>query len=794
MMMLHRVAWGFALCSVFYLPPGAAEMEWDKKMLQARGISPGTLEYLNDPSRFLPGRQWVDIGVNGEAMGSYLVEFNHQGDICIASDLARNLGLKWPGEERRCLENQTMEIVYLPQEQRVNIVAGREQRLSGVKRRGDEEGIAGLLNYNLWASENRFAGRRSRYSWLTVEGGANIESWLVRYSNQFSAQDGKASSGDARVWVERFSHALDKRVQAGKLYAQNTQFNLDEVSGIQLLSDNVANPAGLSGVLVKGFSSTDRARVEVFQNGQLIYSTLVPAGEFTLSDVDVKSYAADLRVKVTETHGQTHEFVIPSTEFMLARGQRDGEGYSLIAGKMRTWPAARARQAPMVLAFNQDIPALLWLGGEGGLLLADKYQSAALSLNSPGGSRYVFSTQLMAAEDRYNRRRGGQLAANAGYRMSDNLSIQLGLRKRTPYFTSLPEALMVNEGNHDNSNVQFNQAVSWSSPLLGNLSLSHTESTLYNSAHRYRYSSINWSRRFYRAFVSLNFAKSRGNGRQHDNLLSLNVNIPLSENVISHSYSQSGNHKRLSSQISGAMTAETDYLVGTEREFNEGSQSLQLGLNSNLHYTRLATNFSADNRHQRNYSLGATGGIAFHPQGVTFSPQAIDDTFAIVALSERLAGVQIQSPGGNSWTDWRGMAVAPRVRPWRDSELFLAEESLPAGVGAKNTSRSLRLARGGVKNIVFPLSSDFRLLLTVKLNDGNALPVGTVILDAGGVYITEVVEKGLVFLDGVSAAGELFGVLPESQKRCRFAWKTTQTPQDNMLYDKLTVTCHSIDT
>lgn len=78
-----------------------------------------------------------------------------------------------------------------------------------------------------------------------------------------------------------------------------------ELYGISLMPESALNDAG-SGVLVTGIASTPQARVEIRQQGIMVYSTLVPAGPFTLTDIPLRNVTSDLTVTVIEIDGSQH--------------------------------------------------------------------------------------------------------------------------------------------------------------------------------------------------------------------------------------------------------------------------------------------------------------------------------------------------------------------------------------------------------------------------------------------------------------------------------------------------------
>ncbi|MCH0598842.1 fimbria/pilus outer membrane usher protein, partial [Klebsiella pneumoniae] len=79
------------------------------------------------------------------------------------------------------------------------------------------------------------------------------------------------------------------------------RFSIPGIYGVQMMPDTALTPQVGTGDEVSGIARNPQARVDIRQGGQLIYSTLVPAGPFNLDDVPLANLNTDLNVTVTET-------------------------------------------------------------------------------------------------------------------------------------------------------------------------------------------------------------------------------------------------------------------------------------------------------------------------------------------------------------------------------------------------------------------------------------------------------------------------------------------------------------
>jgi outer membrane usher protein FimD/PapC len=67
-------------------------------------------------------------------------------------------------------------------------------------------------------------------------------------------------------------------VQGGQINIANSRFSIPTIYGVQMMPDNAMASQNNSGIEVSGIARNPQARVDIRQSGQLIFSTLVPAG------------------------------------------------------------------------------------------------------------------------------------------------------------------------------------------------------------------------------------------------------------------------------------------------------------------------------------------------------------------------------------------------------------------------------------------------------------------------------------------------------------------------------------
>ncbi|MFG1173197.1 fimbria/pilus outer membrane usher protein [Erwiniaceae bacterium CAU 1747] len=775
------------------LPESAATEGWDVDALKRHGIAPDALENLDRLNKIPTGINVVDISLNGDFIGSFQLNVTPQGVVCFTPQVIEELGLEVPEAARsqECYDwvgsDSQISLVWQQETQSLSIVVPASWRKNS-RQQGETGGAAIKTNYNYFSSLNISPSRRERYSWLTLDTGINFANWMLHSQQNFQdSQDGLITTVNS-TYLERYFASLNKILQAGEINVQNTLFALDTLNGVQLSPDNgLSGGQEGSGVSVEGIANTAQARVEVRQYDQLIYSTLVPAGAFSLDNIPVQNLNAPLNVTVVESHGGEQHFVVPVTQLTHYR-RTSTTGYSLAVGRLKN----NINGAPTILTLNQNWQPSPWWSLRSGTLVSDRYHSVALSLDGVPkilAGMSSFSVQVIAAQENYHHSRGAQLRLLSNHNLSQNFSLSAGLSKNSPAFVTLGEAMQRNRHPEDLQNNEISVSASWSPEWLGSLSLSYSRTRSYREDQLWRYVMLTWNRRFTRN-LQLSLSASQGSGgKQKNKNIMLNLNWALGDKHFRHYYRAYNHRQVLGSEISAPVSDFSDYDLSLEQDNSERNRSIQGSLNSDLRYTRLSLSAQRDNHRNSNYSINGQGAIVLYPWGVNFSNNPVEDTYGLLKLSRPLAGVPIISSGGTVWTDWRGTAVIPSIAPWQDSSLNIDVDKLPKNIDVMNGHRTLHLARGTVKKVQMTLLSGTRLLLTVSLADGRLLPKGSTLWQEDQI-VAEAVDEGVVFLTNAASEARMRVKVAHSKDECEFHYQLTEESDDDQtLFKKADVTC-----
>lgn len=764
------------------------------KLLKARGIDPAQLGILDNNARFPAGENVLDLSVNGEFKGTFSVTVSADGDLCFTPQLIAQLGLK-PAEKmppQGCFawvkHDPHITTRSEPTTLSASIVVPQSWLAPAERANSSETGGAGaLLNYSYFNTLNVSRSGRNRYSYLTLEDGLNLGGWMVRSYQQLSQSNGANSASVSSLYAERTLARWQQRLQFGQISVSDTLFAVGDINGVQLIPDNGFEQQEESGVMVEGIASTPQARVEVRQYGVVIYNTLVPAGPFHLRNIPLTNRNSDLDVSVLETDGRQQHFSVPASQLM-AFSSAAPRGFSLALGKLRD-AGSQNHEVPAIFTLNKSWQPTSRLSAQNGIMLAKKYQSLAMAVSGQLLQGFQLAAQIMATNDSYSKVRSGRLSLSASYRLSDLLSLSGSVSKSTPNYLTLSEASSRwRNGDVDLENTQYSLSANLSLPVLGSVSLSHAESTRFGAGRgTTRYNMLSWSRNISRALLSASYARSSGGSG--DKQLSVNLTLPLGQQQISSYYRSSASSSQLGAQTQGPLNKNMSYALSTERNLQQRTQSVQGGVNANLHYTMMGFTTQQSGGGYSSYSQSGSGSMALIDRHLLFSSNPIGQTFGLIALNEPLANVEISTPGGTSWTDWRGLALAPNLQAWRESGLDLNTETLPKRSDVSNGHRSVNLARGSVKRINFSVLTTRRLLLTLQLSDGKPLPRGSMVRDENNKLLTMAIDDGTVYLENSPEKATLHIEIADKQQQCSFSYQLEDDKSQDAPFQKISGVC-----
>ncbi|MDD2060849.1 fimbria/pilus outer membrane usher protein [Pseudomonas sp. GD03860] len=772
---------------------------FDHEVLRLRGIDPQLAQLFSQQVRFAPGRQYIDLNVNGHDKGAAQARFDTSGALCFDDALLRLAGIARPADWPTVVDEPKvplapdcrdlseaypqMQVELNPGQQRVRLIVPepalerRPYSIDGYS----QGGVAGLFNYDLFDTFNRYGGESSRYAAANTEIGLNADNWILRSRQVHSRTDGRIHSEMLDTFVQRSFVQRRSIFQAGEINLVNPVLNGAQIIGAQVTPEH-GLLSQLDNASVQGIANS-QARVEVHQNGALLYSTVVQPGPFSISNIPRLTSRSDLEVTVIETNGERRSFRVPAS---LAAAAPPRRGFSLGAGVVRSY--SDEADEPVVLSLGQTGALGETSSLSSGLILAQGYQSVGATID--GALIPSLSGQLLAigsqatTQDRQGLQLGGQLNWQLHDRWS---SLIAGNHRSRGYRELLDSTYRDNDSAFSSYRDQLSASLRWASPAIGSFSLGYTQTTYYEHDSGQRLF-LSWGDSYNGISVSASVEKSLGNtSSDNGDAVYLSVSLPLgSKGRVRSSVRHRDNDSTSSVNYQQQVSDSFGYRLGAEHRSGDSNNLASAGLSATPRYTQLDLNYAGDGR-DANYNIGLRGGLAFHEAGITPSPYPIRDTFAILTVTDT-PGVKASTPNGPVWTDLGGRAVIPALSAYGRSPIEVDNQSLPLNVNIEEGAAVLKASRGAVPRLTFNAWSVRRMLLTLTDGQGQPLPTGASVFDDRGRFISLVQPGGLVFIDSSEDISHLIVSDPHARE-CRVTLDATPDEPQRTYYTSVQRTC-----
>ena len=788
---LPKLVWALALW------PAQAWAEdrpgFDAKTLHQRGIDPQLASLLLEAPRFAPGQHPVSLRVNGQRRGRLHVSFDPQGTLCFDRALLDAANLVVPDDNTRChdfLSRYPQTLVEPdPATLTVSLVVPTEamralqQDISGY----ETGGFAGLLNYDLTGFYNRYGDDASRFGSANTEVGFNAGDWIVRSRQAQSWQDGQSRSTHLEAYAQRTFASHQAVLQTGQINLYNPVLSGAQITGVQVLTEQALQDQN-QGATIDGIANSP-AQVEVRQNGALIYSTVVPAGPFSLIDVRRLNTRSDVEVTVKESTGEERRFTVPAA--MLGLGL-PAPGYSVAAGRVRTVSNTQD-DAPWVASLGWTGAVHPQLSLSGGALVSSQYRSAGWSLGwLPWlDGQFQWSSQLSDAQG-WDKARGVQTNLSWSQRLGDQWSFSAANAWRTPGYRELEEATYESEAAQQRSaryRDQQSAMLGWAHPRLGAFSLGMSRSSNFAGDTSSRALAA-WGTSIGNVSLSANAEWQMGGSQYQDNAVYLNVSVPLGSNRRVRGWVRnSGGEARKGVGLSEQLNDQLGYRVSAEHDSRDQQVETTLGVSALPRYSQFDFSYSRSDAERSSYQGSARGGVVMHGGGVTLSPYQVRDTFALVSVGD-MHGIKLSTPSGPVWTDWQGQAVVSQVSAYGRSAVEVQTRSLPRNADIDNGLAMISAGRGAVDRVDFGVTLTRRALLSVSNDNGQPLPRGAMVSTEDGQFVTLVQGGGQVFLPNVLEQPTLWISAP-GMERCELRFDLPDKGDPTLYYETAPARCHT---
>ncbi|WP_407861560.1 F4 (K88) fimbrial usher FaeD, partial [Escherichia coli] len=707
----RRAALALAISAVFASVATVAGEKLDMSFIQGgAGVNPEVWAALN--GNYAPGRYLVDLSLNGKESGKQILDVTPEDskELCLSEAWLTKAGVYVSADYFREGYDATRQCYVLTKAPSVKVdfdVSTQSLALS-IPQKGlvkmpenvdwDYGTSAFRVNYNA----NANTGRNNTSAFGSADLKANIGHWVVSSSATASTGDGGENSATINMFTaSRAIRLLSADLLVGKTSTGDSMLGSTGTYGVSLSRNNSMKPGNLGYTPVFSGIANGPSRVTLTQNGRLLYSEMVPAGPFSITDVPLYT-SGDVTMKVTGEDGREQTQVFPLAvmngqlspgehEFNLAAGLPDDDsdmdgavfaasyGYGLENLTLRTG-----------LVFNQD-----WKGASAGMVVglgwlgAVSVDGAYASAKYRDGSHSGNKVQLAWSKQLETTNTGLRLSWSRRSEEYEDMSS----------FNPSEVYSQVNQGRRVKD--EWSAGISQPVGKLFSLSLSGWQRSYYPasaiSAHRQQKDSGKergvtgtLSTQIEGVGVNLSWTGSRNAEGENNWSASASVSVPFM--LLDRRYSSSTSVSTskdggtgFSTGLSGSLNDRFSYGFGGGRDGDGGASSyLNASYSGDRAYLSGALNQSSSGG--TSGSVSASGSVLAVPaaKDIMFS-RTTGDTVAVVNVKDT-PGVKVTSGDGQTNSD--GNLVVP-LNSYDWNTVTIDAGTLPLSTELTNTSQKV---------------------------------------------------------------------------------------------------------
>ncbi|AVI44512.1 MULTISPECIES: fimbria/pilus outer membrane usher protein [Yersinia] len=831
--------------------PEITSVEFNADFIHGSGVD--VARFMNE-NPVPPGTYNVTVFINDKIRGKYNVRFESiagesTAEPCFKLEQLDELGLKFELDGstkisdtvKEAAKDQCYNLKNLIKDSTTRYNSGDFELLITVPQFNLVKNPRGYINPNLWdAGEpvgfldynsniygvfngNKDNGPKSNsYNGnIGLIAGVNLGEWRLRkrLNTRWNNTDGTHTQnlyGFAATDVT----SLKSQLTLGDSDTQGNLFDSFGLRGAQLASDNRMLAEGLRNYspVIRGVAETN-ARVTVTQRGQTIYETVVTPGAFELADIGTMSYGGDLEMTVTESDGRTRSQRIPFSappmllyqgvsQFDIAVGQLNdstvnahpavvqgayhyglGNTYTLYGGAQL---AENYSSVGVGNAFNTPMGGISFDVTHARSELADDQRSSGnsykidytkyvgetdtnLTLAAYRYSSHGFYTFREASLDHYGSSNGND---DIGFRTRNRLSVSVSQRVADNMAVNLNSSFYSYWGNENASQqyaVTFNHSLRYFSYALTAMRTSNSSNISNNSSSDYQNS--------YMASISIPLGGSI-------------VKRPLFNTLYSMASHDDAGNTLVQMNASGSQGDQNELGYGVGTSYSSGNETAaSKTVTGNMSYKtgvgQYGMTASANNSASRQLSASANGSLVAHQGGLTIGPRLGDAPFAIVH-AEGAAGAKLFN-GSGAKIDSRGYAIMPSMTAYRENTVAIDYKDLPDSVDVLESQKVVIPRTGAMIPVTMKTITGAPLILIVRDENKEFLPIGTDLLDADGVSQGVVGQGGMAFIRGWGAGSPPLNVIRNGGKdTCRIHSGTeanTKAKTESTQITQLEVVC-----
>ncbi|WP_258126446.1 fimbria/pilus outer membrane usher protein [Escherichia coli] len=654
-----------------------------------------------------------------------------------------------------------------------------------------DNGIPGLLfDYNINGTVNKpYQGKQSQSLNYNGTAGANFGAWRLRadYQGNLNHTTGSAQGTDSQFnWNRFYMYRAIPRWRAnltlGENYISSEIFSGWNYTGVSLANDDRMLPPKLRGYApqVSGIADTN-ARVVISQQGRILYDSSVPAGPFTIQDLD-SSVRGRLDVEVIEQNGQKKTFQV-NTAYVPYLTRPGQIRYKLVSGRSRNYE--HITEGPVFVAGEVSWGISNMWSLYGGGIVAGDYNALAVG---PGRDLNEFGTlsadvtQSVASIPGVATKQGKSWRLRYSkpfYDVNADISFE-GYRFSGHNYMTMDQYINARYRNDFTGREKELYTVTLNKNFEDwktSVSLQYNHQTYWDRRTSDYYTvSVN---RYFDAFglknISLGGSASRsryqqkgsnGGGTYNDSVY-LRLSVPWGTGTVSYNGSMSNDRYTNMVSYSDTLNGGLDsYSLSTGVNTSNG-QSSQSQINANYNHSSplasLSANFSAVQNGYTSFGMSASGGATITAKGAALHAGGMNGGTRLLVDTDGVGSVPVD--GGRVSTNRWGIGVVTDVSSYYRNTTSVDLNKLPEDMEATRSVVESVLTEGAIGYREFEVLKGSRLFAVLRLADNSHPPFGASVANAKGRELGIVADSGLAWLSGVNP-GETLNVGWDGRTQC----------------------------
>lgn len=781
--------------------------EFDSNFLvgNAQKIDIARFKYGNP---ILPGEYSLDVYVNGQWLGKRRMQFNAlipntNAETCFTEAMLLEYGVKADVLSQhdstsslscKALASWIDNAFYVFDSSRLRIDISIPQVVLEKNAQGYidphlwDRGInAAFLTYNATAYRIVNEQHENTYAFMGTNLGANLASWQFRHNGQWKwqsqpgYQSNNSSYTSTNTYLQKAFPQIHGVVTLGDYFTNSDFIDSLPYRGINISSDDRMLPNSMVGYAprVRGYAKTN-AKVEIRQQGNLIYQTTVPPGNFEINDLYPTGFGGELQVSVIESNGAIQKFSIPYASVIeMLRPQMSR--YSLTLGQFR----------------DSNIKLTPWL-------IQGKYQRGInnylTAYSAAQGTQQYFSVLLGTAfstligaisfDVTHSNAEFAQQPKMAGqsYRLSysklfspthTNLTLAT-YRYSTENYLKLRDAILtrdLQQQNIDSFSVgkqksEFQLTLNQALPnQWGNFYLVGSWTNYWNQTTPNKQFQLGYSNQFKDLAYSLSAINSEiiqadgRTGQDTQYLASLSFPLDFKKTSLNLNSVLSEDSQILS--LSGFTGSRLNYSASISSQ-GQGQTNLNINSNYKTNYTTIGASISYADSYQQEM-LNLSGNIVAHSQGLLIGPDQAQTMVLVYAPDA--TGAQVGNTPGLS-INKKGYAVIPYVTPYRMNDISLDPQNMSTQVELAESSLRIAPYAGSITKVQFTTKKGYALFISTTSLDGSHLPFAAQVYNLNNEVIGIVAQGSRIYLR-----------TPLSHDRLYVKWGDKSTEKCELEYD-----------